>query len=111
MIAIPRVLRERLGEDGVDALLTVFGDVSLSTRTDLATKSDVKDMATKSDIKDMATKSDLKDMATALRQEMATKDGVKAEIESAKSELLKWSFIFWVSQIGILIAALRFFVK
>ncbi|MBF0458157.1 MAG: hypothetical protein HQK99_09710 [Nitrospirae bacterium] len=109
VITIPRVLREKLGEDGVDALLTVFSEVSLNTRTDLATKSDIKDMA---------TKSDLKDLATALRQEMASKEDLAKletklveKISDSKAETLKWMFLFWVSQIGILIAALKFFVK
>jgi hypothetical protein len=73
VIAIPKPLREKLGDDGVDALLAVFSEVSLYTRNDLATKSDIKEMATKSDTKDMSAKSDLKE----LRQEMATKSDIK----------------------------------
>ncbi|MBF0568908.1 MAG: hypothetical protein HQK95_08600 [Nitrospirae bacterium] len=128
-MTIPRVLREKLGEDGVDALLAVFSEVSLNTRTDLATKSDIKDMATKSDIKDMATKSDLKDMATALRQEMATKEdllrleaklelkieSMNTQIEKSGKENIKWMLAFAATQVGILIAAMglmfKFFIK
>jgi hypothetical protein len=76
VIAIPEVLRKKLGDDGAEALIKILNEAELSSRTDLATK-----------------------------------DSVKADIEAAKSEILKWSFIFWASQIGILIAALKFFVK
>ncbi|MBF0553967.1 MAG: DUF1640 domain-containing protein [Nitrospirae bacterium] len=117
-MTIPRVLREKLGEDGVDALLTVFSEVSLNTRNDLATKSDIRDMATKSDIRDMATKSDLKEMATALRQEMATKEDIanlKTEIEKSKTDTIKWMLAFAATQVGILIAAMglmfKFFIR
>ncbi|MBF0459014.1 MAG: hypothetical protein HQK99_14085 [Nitrospirae bacterium] len=116
VITIPRVLRERLGEDGVDALLAVFSEVSLNTRNDLATKTDIKDMATKDDIKDMATKDDIK----ALRQ--ATKDDLdklrfelKSEIDKSKVDSIRWMLAFWASQIGILIASIavmfKFFLK
>lgn len=113
VMTIPRVLRERLGDDGVDAggdaLLAVFSEVSLNTRNDLATKSDIKDMATKDDIK-------------AVRQEMATKDDLdklrfelKSEIEKSKVDSIKWMLAFWASQIGILVAAMgvmfKFFIK
>ncbi|MBF0456671.1 MAG: hypothetical protein HQK99_02110 [Nitrospirae bacterium] len=59
-----------MGEDGVDALLAVFGEVSINTRTDLAAKSDIKEMATKDDIKalrqEITTKSDLETVESAL---------------------------------------------
>ncbi|WP_420267014.1 hypothetical protein [Candidatus Magnetominusculus dajiuhuensis] len=109
VITMPRVLREKLGDEGVDALLTVFSEVSLNTRNDLATKSDIKEMA---------TKSDLKEMATALRQEMATKEDIanlKTEIEKSKVDTIKWMIAFGATQVGILIAAMglmfKFFIK
>ncbi|MBF0457544.1 MAG: hypothetical protein HQK99_06580 [Nitrospirae bacterium] len=72
VIAIPKSLREKLGDEATEDLVKIINEADLSSRKDLVTK---------------------------------------ADLEAAKSELLKWSFIFWVSQIGILIAALKFFVK
>ncbi|MBF0568041.1 MAG: hypothetical protein HQK95_04160 [Nitrospirae bacterium] len=107
VMTIPGVLRERLGDDGVDALLAVFSEVSLNTRNDLATKSDIKDMATKDDIK--AVRQATKDDLDKLRFEL------KSEIEKSKVDSIKWMLAFWASQIGILIAAMgvmfKFFIK
>lgn len=72
VIAIPKSLREKLGDEATEDLVKIINEADLSSRKDLVTK---------------------------------------ADLEAAKSELLKRSFIFWVSQIGILIAALKFFVK
>ncbi|MBF0556070.1 MAG: DUF1640 domain-containing protein [Nitrospirae bacterium] len=107
-----------MGEDGVDAPLAVFSEVSLNTRNDSAAKSEIKDMA---------TKSDLKDLATALRQDMATKTDIKdmaakedianlkTEIEKSKTDTIKWMLAFAATQVGILIAAMglmfKFFTK
>ena len=41
---------------------------------------------------------------------LATKEDIlslKVEIEKSKSELLRWMFIFWASQIGIIIALIK----
>ncbi|MCI4627109.1 MAG: hypothetical protein L3V56_14270 [Candidatus Magnetoovum sp. WYHC-5] len=41
---------------------------------------------------------------------LATKEDiaiVRTEMEKSKSELLRWMFIFWASQIGIIIALIK----
>ncbi|MBF0553341.1 MAG: hypothetical protein HQK96_02150 [Nitrospirae bacterium] len=93
---MPKTLRERLGDDGVGDLITVISEVSLSSRNDLATKDDLKSIR-----QDMATKSDLENLKLEL----------KADIEKSKLDSIKWMLAFWASQIGIMIAALKFFVK
>ncbi|MCG6553346.1 MAG: hypothetical protein L7F77_13555 [Candidatus Magnetominusculus sp. LBB02] len=95
-MTIPKTLREKLGDDGVDDLIAVISEVSLSSRNDLTTKDDLKAMR-----QEMASKTDLDNLKLEL----------KAEIEKSKLESIKWMLAFWASQIGIMIAALKFFVK
>ncbi|MDZ4071016.1 MAG: hypothetical protein U1C70_04230 [Sediminibacterium sp.] len=48
---------------------------------------------------------------TASTKDIATKDFVKAEIAEAKSDTIKWMFLFWVSQLAAMFGFLYFFLK
>ncbi|MBF0318594.1 MAG: hypothetical protein HQL01_02145 [Nitrospirae bacterium] len=86
VIAIPKPLRERLGDDGVDALVAVINEANLSARDNLATKSDI----------------------AALELKI---ESTRSEIEKSKSETLKWMFIFWAGQLIAIFAMLKAFLK
>ncbi|OHB75394.1 MAG: hypothetical protein A2Z34_04050 [Planctomycetes bacterium RBG_16_59_8] len=69
-------------------------------------------LATKQDLAafQMATKQDMADLRVAIKQDMADLrvelkgdiSGLRTEIAGVRSELIKWMFIFWVGQIGVL---------
>ncbi len=90
VITIPRPLRERLGDDGVDALIAVINESNLRSRDDLATKNDIS--------------------RVELRME-SIKSDLELKIESNKSETLKWMFIFWAGQLVAFFAMLKAFLK
>ncbi|MEO5355970.1 MAG: hypothetical protein H7844_01575 [Nitrospirae bacterium YQR-1] len=48
VIAIPEVLRKKLGDDGAEALVKVINEAEANSRKDLATKADIE--SAKSDI-------------------------------------------------------------
>ncbi|MEO5356124.1 MAG: hypothetical protein H7844_02365 [Nitrospirae bacterium YQR-1] len=52
--------------------------------------------------KEFATKADL------LLVEARLSGKIEAQIADTKAELLKWMFIFWASQIGIIVALIKF---
>ncbi|MBF0556937.1 MAG: DUF1640 domain-containing protein [Nitrospirae bacterium] len=56
----------------------------------------------------LATKADLEKVRLELKADI---ESVKAEIEKSKLDSIKWMLAFWATQIGIMIAALKFFVK
>ncbi|MBF0464694.1 MAG: hypothetical protein HQK88_07980 [Nitrospirae bacterium] len=64
------------------------------------TKEAIKEELTK----ELVTKTDLKDLLIDMEKRFAT----KAELAETKAELLKWMFIFWASQIGIIVALIKF---
>ncbi|MEW6201125.1 MAG: hypothetical protein AB1546_04065 [bacterium] len=66
----PKILREKLGEDGVDAL------VELVNKANEKQKEDVLEF---------------------IEQKF------ERRLAEVKSDLIKWMFIFWASQIGIII--------
>ncbi|MBF0518078.1 MAG: hypothetical protein HQK97_13380, partial [Nitrospirae bacterium] len=47
MIAIPKPLREKLGDDATDSLIKVINEAGLNTHKDFATKEDIARLETK----------------------------------------------------------------
>ncbi len=47
MIAIPEVLRRRLGDDGVEAFIKVINESEANSRKDLSTKEDISRLEVK----------------------------------------------------------------
>ncbi len=41
-------------------------------------------------------------------RELATKDFVGKEISNAKSDIIKWMFIFWIGQVAVTLAIIYF---
>ncbi len=81
VIAIPEVLRKKLGDDGVDALLVVFSEVADSARKDLSTKDDVR----------------------VLREDMFKLETKLVEkAESSKSDIIKWVAAMLVAQASLM---------
>ncbi|MBF0486873.1 MAG: hypothetical protein HQK98_01805 [Nitrospirae bacterium] len=105
VITIPRPLRERLGDDGVDALIAVINESSLRSRDDLATKLDLKTEMTRLELKIESVKADLELKIESVKADLELK------IESNKSETLKWMFIFWAGQLVAFFAMLKAFLK
>jgi len=58
--------------------------------------------------KQLATKSDLLEGLTGVRKEIMD---IRKEIAEGKTDVIKWMFIFWVGQIGVLSAILFAFLK
>ncbi|MBF0520711.1 MAG: hypothetical protein HQK92_13435 [Nitrospirae bacterium] len=55
--------------------------------------------------KELASKSDLQATKAELKEDISKLD---TKMSDTKAELLKWMFIFWASQIGILVALIKF---
>ncbi|MBF0487902.1 MAG: hypothetical protein HQK98_07050 [Nitrospirae bacterium] len=83
VIAIPRALRDKLGDEASEAFVEIFNKVDNESRKELATKSDLENV----------------------------KLELRAEIEKSKSETLKRMFIFWAGQLIAIFAMLKMFLK
>ncbi len=83
IVAIPKILVDKLGNDGADALIHVLNDAESRTKNDLCTKADLTEL----------------------------KLSMKADLSEVKAELLKWMFIFWVGQAGTMLGILFVFFK
>jgi hypothetical protein len=56
---------------------------------------------------DESLKAELKNEISGLRNEMVQGDeSIRSEIHSTRADFLKWMFIFWVGQVGVITALL-----
>jgi hypothetical protein len=95
VITIPRVLRERLGEDGAEAFADILKEFEVDSHKNLATKDDIARL-------ELATKEDI----TALKE--ATKEDIfmlKADIARLEGEIktIKWMLGVVVAGVASLI--------
>lgn len=89
VITIPKVLREKLGEDGADSL------VELINKADAGVKEDVLVLVEEK-------------FERRLAEELSK---VNEKISETKAEIIRWMFIFWVGQIGVMIGILFAFFR
>jgi len=125
IIAVPRVLREKLGEDGVDSLIELLNRVS-GTREDVLTFVEEKfehrlseEMAKINQrITNEVTKinqrmtNEMAKMNQRITDEVAKiNQRISEEIHRMRADIIKWMFIFWVGQIGVIVGLLFAFLK
>ncbi|WP_353686706.1 hypothetical protein [Thermodesulfovibrio sp. 3462-1] len=119
-IEIYDALRNKIGEESAKTLLE-FIDLRVEKEFErkkdlLATKQDIVELrsATKQDIAELrnATKQDIAELRAEVKQDIAElKAELEVKIEKVKTTLIKWMFIFWAGQVGVLVAILTLFFR
>jgi len=84
VISIPRSLREKLGDEATEALTDVIKEIDIEARKDALALAEEK------------LERRLVEEMSKLRIEMHT------ELGNLKADMIKWMFIFWLGQIGVL---------
>ena len=88
-IQLFQILKAKLGEPEAENLVQY---VKREVETQIDNKS--SDFATKADM--LIVKEEISRMRT--------------EMANVKAELIKWMFVFWIGQTGVLIAIIKFFI-
>ncbi|MDP1621554.1 MAG: hypothetical protein Q8M08_04355 [Bacteroidales bacterium] len=65
-------------------------------------------MQIEAEVVGLATKADLISTKSGIKEDIAK---LEIKIEKSKSELIKWMFIFWAGQTGIMVGILALFLK
>jgi len=132
-VIVPRVLREKLGEDGADALVTLFNEANGQTKGDVLTFVEEKferrlseeagklntrlseeagklNTRLSEEVGKLNTRlsEEIARLEVKISQEVAKLDG---KISEVKADLIRWMFIFWVGQIGALLGILFAFFR
>ncbi|MBO8130785.1 MAG: hypothetical protein H0Z29_04600 [Candidatus Marinimicrobia bacterium] len=89
VVTAKKPLRDKLGDDGVEALIELINEAQKETKNDVINFAEEK-------------------FEKRLSEELAK---VKIEIAEVKSEIIKWMFIFWIGQIGAILGILFAFFK
>jgi hypothetical protein len=119
---VPKVLREKLGEEGTEALIELLNGTAGQARTDVLTFVEEKferrlsEEATKLDVKiseevsklDVKISEEVAKLETRITNEVAKLD---VKISDIKADLVRWMFIFWVGQLGAIIGILFAFFR
>ncbi len=108
-------LKDKIGEEGTRVVIEAFDEVVDKGHGSLATKEDILKVESKLDSKIEKLDNKIDKVELSLRGEIEKSraeskveiEKVRSEMEKSKSELLRWMFIFWASQIGIIIALIK----
>lgn len=85
VIAVPKILRERLTDEGADAFVQIIDQVEARAHQAI-----------------------LEIAEERFEKRLAQLDG---KIERVRADLIQWMFIFWVGQVGTITAILFAFFK
>src|SRR3989339_1634838 len=129
VIAIPKILQERLTDEGARMFVEILDKVENRTQTTVLTIAEerfekriahldtkIELVNTQLDAKIESVKTSLNARIDGVQTSLNSKiDVVKAEIgtgiESSKAELVKWMFLFWVGQVSVMAAIFFVFLK
>jgi len=95
VITVPRNLRERLGDEGADELVEL-----LNKFEEKHTDSVVQIVADKFEKR---LTEEISKVNERISEEISN---VKEKISEAKADLIKWMFLFWIGQIGVILGIL-----
>ncbi len=100
VIAVPRPLREKLGEEGTDALVTLINEAGENNK-----KSVIEVVGERFERR-------LAEEIGKFRAEVAGEiSKLRAEMHDLRASLIQWMFVFWIGQIGVLVGFLFTFLK
>ena len=109
VIVVPRILQEKLGEEGSDAFVKVIKEIDNEARKEALVVAEEH-----FEVRLSEEMGKLRQEFSEFKEEMRTelsgfKDSMGREISSlkvenakTKADMIKWMFIFWIGQIGVL---------
>lgn len=111
IIAIPEVLRDKLGPEGARALADLLNEASVQTR------GDVVEIAVSRFERRLAEelgelRAELHSEVGSLRAELHSEiGGLRADMGAFEARITRWMFVFWIGQIGALLGILLAFFR
>ncbi|MEO0290466.1 MAG: hypothetical protein ABIN15_04415 [candidate division WOR-3 bacterium] len=108
IITIPKVLREKLGEDGVDALIELLNASNEKLKIDLI---DLQTEKYEKKLTEEINKLRAEDIAKLDKRITEETGKLRVEISKSYADIIKWMFIFLVGQISVMTLIFFTFLK
>lgn len=104
IVAVAKPLREKLGDDGVDALVELINESITEQKNAIIAFVEEKFVRRLAEV--------IGKLETRLLDRMSEIDRrLTGSIAETKAELIKWMFIFWVGQVAVMLGILFVFFK
>ncbi|KWT82084.1 LA_3696 family protein [Candidatus Magnetominusculus xianensis] len=136
VITIPRVIRERLGDDASDAFATLINDIDIGARKDaiaiaeerferrlveeagklrLELRTEIGKVNERITLEIGKVNERITEEVGKLRVELLLeieklRSELSVKIENSSKENIKWMFLFWIGQIAAMVAIIKYFV-
>jgi hypothetical protein len=111
VMAIPRVLRDTLGDEAADAFVGVIREIDFDARQDaiaIVEERFERRLAEEGG----KLRVEIEKLRTEIKVEMAQlRAEIKVDMSAFKAEIIKWMFLFWVGQMVTMVAMFKFFAK
>lgn len=118
VVTVGKALREKLGDEGVESL------IDLINQTQNDQKADILEIVSEKFERRLSEemgklRQEIAEVKTELIDKMADNkvetneliSGLRTELHQTKAEIIKWMFIFWIGQIGVILGILFAFFK
>ncbi|WP_420266423.1 LA_3696 family protein [Candidatus Magnetominusculus dajiuhuensis] len=106
VIAIPRSIRERLGDEASEDFASLINDIDLGARKDAIAIAEERFERRLSEVSG-TLRLEMEKLRVELRVEM---EKLRADVSNIKAEIIKWMFLFWIGQTAAMIAVIKFLV-
>ena len=104
-----KLLSDQLGSDTTEAMFKY-----IDNKTERSVEATIKTLATKEDLNNglVGVRNDLNTGLASVRKEMADlKVDIHKNMAEHKADNIKWMFVFWVGQVGAMLAIVFLFLK
>jgi hypothetical protein len=115
LVTIPKILREKLGEEAAEGLIELLNNFSEHTHNSVITLAvekferrlaeEIGKFRSEVAEQNASLRSETSEQIASLRSELFEK------IERGHTSTIRWMFLFWVGQIGVLLGFLFAFFK
>jgi len=111
IVTPPKVLREKLGDDGVDALVELVNMSNEKQKEDVLVFVEEKFERRLTEVK-TGLEEKIYEFKTDLEVKIAgVKSDLEVKIAETRSDLIKWMFIFWIGQIAVITGIIFAFTR
>ncbi|MBF0487472.1 MAG: DUF1640 domain-containing protein [Nitrospirae bacterium] len=127
VIAIPRSIRERLGDEASEDFATLINDIDLGARKDAIAiaeerferrlveetgklRVDIGKLNERISVEIGNVNGRISVEVGKLNERISEETGkLRVEIANCKADIIKWMFLFWIGQTAVMVALFKFF--